>query len=799
MVLRKTKTWMQMGATDGDDMVPLVDYDEKHIHAGQHLQPPDEPQSPPAVANLLDLKDWEGVSVEDMKLFTRSVRQQILSEKLKSYKWSPALLESVLYFPDLQEPSPMIHEDRQKLTQETPDLSTAAPCENLEGFGDLKFHLAEKDFWFLAKAVPRIHQNIYQEISTLAFILQEATPVTGVDDGSRIGLDEQGILALLKRVIRLKIDTLSLLADYQIDRSRKALRRPPRKPRTEQKKKPIISEKMQAEDEKKLEKERKQAKSWGFASARNRGLSGKGDHGGLASPPSSPTTPRDSSHLSTEIQGRYHRHSKLVSRETGRETTGGRTTKEDSTSTTTTTRRVSPGHSRARSSSRSPEARCKGFNRAKPQSALGVPGAPHGVGKGHAPHRDAASGGTPVPLRAKLGQQFPPEKAQGGMVVQVEGHSSGHGQGRDPPGVGGRPGYPSAAQRGTPAERSSGAIPSQSQGCIFKIFLVDKRETKEKRPVVNMRALSPFVHSPHFKMEGLTIARDLIQEGDWFSRVDLKDAYLHVPLHPNIRPWFRYRVLGEVFQWRTIPFGFKDSPRMFQKLIVEGLTPLRSQGLRLVIYLDDILLISPSYSQCLQEANLLVQLLLKLGFVVNLKKSELTPTQEKTFLGVAMDSRAMSFSLPPAKVKAFRKRIASMLGKATGGAHSQGVAVHRRDTGLHGGLHPGDQAPLELAHGGAGKGHPGENGESHHLGGGQAGPAVVEGKSGALERQTSSPGQWTSPWTWTPATWGWGQCSWGKGERRCEPTASFRRGTPPTSTTDVGSGARAVGIATKLG
>ena len=212
--------------------------------------------------------------------------------------------------------------------------------------------------------------------------------------------------------------------------------------------------------------------------------------------------------------------------------------------------------------------------------------------------------------------------------------------------------------------------PSQSQGCIFKMFLVDKKETKEKRPVVNMRALSPFVHSPHFKMEGLTIARDLIQEGDWFSRVDLKDAYLHVPLHPNIRPWFRYRVLGEVFQWRSIPFGFKDSPRMFQKLIVEGLTPLRSQGLRLVIYLDDILLISPSYSQCLQEANLLVQLLLKLGFVVNLKKSELTPTQEKTFLGVAMDSRAMSFSLPPAKVKAFRKRIASMLGKATGGAEA---------------------------------------------------------------------------------------------------------------------------------
>ena len=106
--------------------------------------------------------------------------------------------------------------------------------------------------------------------------------------------------------------------------------------------------------------------------------------------------------------------------------------------------------------------------------------------------------------------------------------------------------------------------PSQTQGCIFKMFLVDKKDTEERRPVVNMRALSPFVLSPHFKLEGLQVARDLIREGNWFSRVDLKDAYLHVPLHPQIRPWFRYRLLGKVFQWRTIPFGFKDSPACFR-------------------------------------------------------------------------------------------------------------------------------------------------------------------------------------------------------------------------------------------
>ena len=89
--------------------------------------------------------------------------------------------------------------------------------------------------------------------------------------------------------------------------------------------------------------------------------------------------------------------------------------------------------------------------------------------------------------------------------------------------------------------------PSQTQGCIFKMFLVDKRDSKEKRPVVNMRPLSPFVISPHFKMEGLAVARELIEEGDWFSRVDLKDAYLHVPSTPTSGPGFATGCRGKFF------------------------------------------------------------------------------------------------------------------------------------------------------------------------------------------------------------------------------------------------------------
>ena len=47
-----------------------------------------------------------------------------------------------------------------------------------------------------------------------------------------------------------------------------------------------------------------------------------------------------------------------------------------------------------------------------------------------------------------------------------------------------------------------------------------------QRPVVNLKALNTFVHSEHFKMEGLHILPNLIQTGDDMIKLDLKDAYL---------------------------------------------------------------------------------------------------------------------------------------------------------------------------------------------------------------------------------------------------------------------------------
>ena len=65
---------------------------------------------------------------------------------------------------------------------------------------------------------------------------------------------------------------------------------------------------------------------------------------------------------------------------------------------------------------------------------------------------------------------------------------------------------------------------------ISQIFLL-KKKGGVQRLVINLKDLNNFVKSEHFKMEGIHVLPDLIQQGDWMIKLDLKDAYLQLPIH----------------------------------------------------------------------------------------------------------------------------------------------------------------------------------------------------------------------------------------------------------------------------
>lgn len=133
-----------------------------------------------------------------------------------------------------------------------------------------------------------------------------------------------------------------------------------------------------------------------------------------------------------------------------------------------------------------------------------------------------------------------------------------------------------------------------------------------------------------------------ISPGEWFTSIDLKDAYFHVPIAAVHQQFLRFAFQGRHYQFRVLPFGLSLSPRVFSRCVAAALAPLQADGLKILPYLDDWLICAPSHAQAVQDTRTVLTHVKRLGLRVNLAKSNLVPTQQTVFLGVALDSLTMS-------------------------------------------------------------------------------------------------------------------------------------------------------------
>ena len=85
---------------------------------------------------------------------------------------------------------------------------------------------------------------------------------------------------------------------------------------------------------------------------------------------------------------------------------------------------------------------------------------------------------------------------------------------------------------------------------------------------------------------------------------------------------------------------------MFTKVVKPVIAYLHTQGICIVAYLDDLLLMSQSQVFLREHTALAIFLLQVLGFVINWEKSELNPVQKIIYLGFVIDSLRMTISLP---------------------------------------------------------------------------------------------------------------------------------------------------------
>ncbi|KAI2644245.1 Transposon Ty3-I Gag-Pol polyprotein [Labeo rohita] len=183
-----------------------------------------------------------------------------------------------------------------------------------------------------------------------------------------------------------------------------------------------------------------------------------------------------------------------------------------------------------------------------------------------------------------------------------------------------------------------------------RYFTVPKKDGG-LRPIIDFRHLNRSVMKLKFKMLTVKQVMSQIRSEDWFVTIDLKDALFHVSVLPQHRKFLRFAFRGEAYQYRVLPFGLALSPCTFTKCVDAALVPLRLQGIRILNYIDDWLILAASESLAARHRDVVLAHMKTLGLRLNAKKSVLSPSQRTTYLGVVWDSTTMQARLSPARIE----------------------------------------------------------------------------------------------------------------------------------------------------
>ena len=134
-------------------------------------------------------------------------------------------------------------------------------------------------------------------------------------------------------------------------------------------------------------------------------------------------------------------------------------------------------------------------------------------------------------------------------------------------------------------------------------------------------------------METNRSIRGSIHLGMWTTSLDLTDAYFHIPIFPKFRKFLRFVWEDRVYAFKTMSFGLSTAPLVFTRISQAVVAHLHSQSIFIHSYLDDSLLKNMSQFLLRDHTHFVIGLLLKLGFLISRKKSELVPSQDIIFLG----------------------------------------------------------------------------------------------------------------------------------------------------------------------
>ena len=152
-------------------------------------------------------------------------------------------------------------------------------------------------------------------------------------------------------------------------------------------------------------------------------------------------------------------------------------------------------------------------------------------------------------------------------------------------------------------------------------------------------------------MDTAQIVRDSAELDSWATSIDLSDAYHHIPVHENYRCFLGFQVGNIKYRYVACPFGLSPLPKIFTEVSEVVKTYARTQWACTVFqYIDDWIFMSRDRVRVNWATRAFVRLCIRLGLIVNLKKSVLQASRTLVHLGVLWDFELGRMRPPDEKV-----------------------------------------------------------------------------------------------------------------------------------------------------
>ncbi len=114
--------------------------------------------------------------------------------------------------------------------------------------------------------------------------------------------------------------------------------------------------------------------------------------------------------------------------------------------------------------------------------------------------------------------------------------------------------------------------------CVLALQINPKKGGKLQL-VTDCRPANNFLRTPEFKQEGILQLENIVQEGDYFITLDLKDGFFHVPVAEDSTRYLGILWKQRFYIWRVLPFGLSASPYFFYKTLHPVLNWARTHGI----------------------------------------------------------------------------------------------------------------------------------------------------------------------------------------------------------------------------